>query len=571
MIDFAIQGSYPPSLQVLVDGKVASRIKGKDSSLYAFSDEAEQCAREYMGWATLASEPPCPIEEIQQFASEQLESGLTSVVLIGQGGSTQAPMTLTKYNKPDSTRVTFKTLDSVSPVRVRAILLECDLHTTLVIQSSKSGGTIEPTLVMKAVRQILAETLDEDEVVKHLIAITDPGSDLEKRALEEGWLRVFSGEPTVGGRYSALSVFGLVPAALVGMDVAALIESAAEAEKVCSDDSIDNPAANLAAFLFDNCQKGRDKFSFYTPKRGRVLGLWVEQLVAESLGKSGKGILPNIEVDSLVLSKDPGDRTVITYDTKTDLWDDRQNFSHALEFLDPAIPRMNFKVFNVGDLAAHFVMWEYAIAMVGHLMKICPFDQPDVAAAKKEVLRILAEGPRDPEFVVKGIADVPIGDVEVHVSEAVRSSMGEETLESALRALFSSIVPGDYFSLNAFLPFTGEGRREAIEEMRHVIADRYTVPSCLEIGPRYLHSTGQLHKGGPNSGVFLILSAEEPRDIAIDDERASSLGELAKAQAMGDFSILSSRGRRCVHIHLPDNSAVSIRALVKAFKKAVFS
>lgn len=571
MIDFAIQGSYPPSLQVLVDGKVASRIKGKDSSLYAFSDEAEQCAREYMGWATLASEPPCPIKEIQQFASEQLESGLTSVVLIGQGGSTQAPMTLTKYNKPDSTRVTFKTLDSVSPVRVRAILSECDLHTTLVIQSSKSGGTIEPTLVMKAVRQILAETLDEDEVVKHLIAITDPGSDLEKRALEEGWLRVFSGEPTVGGRYSALSVFGLVPAALVGMDVAALIESAAEAEKVCSDDSIDNPAANLAAFLFDNCQKGRDKFSFYTPKRGRVLGLWVEQLVAESLGKSGKGILPNIEVDSLVLSKDPGDRTVITYDTKTDLWDDRQNFSHALEFLDPVIPRMNFKVFNVGDLAAHFVMWEYAIAMVGHLMKICPFDQPDVAAAKKEVLRILAEGPRDPEFVVKGIADVPIGDVEVHVSEAVRSSMGEETLESALRALFSSIVPGDYFSLNAFLPFTGEGRREAIEEMRHVIADRYTVPSCLEIGPRYLHSTGQLHKGGPNSGVFLILSAEEPRDIAIDDERASSLGELAKAQAMGDFSILSSRGRRCVHIHLPDNSAVSIRALVKAFKKAVFS
>lgn len=571
MIDFAIQGIYPPSLQVLVDGKVASRIKGKDSSLYAFSDEAEQCAREYMGWATLASEPPCPIEEIQQFASEQLESGLTSVVLIGQGGSTQAPMTLTKYNKPDSTRVTFKTLDSVSPVRVRAILSECDLRTTLVIQSSKSGGTIEPTLVMKAVRQILAETLDEDEVVKHLVAITDPGSDLEKRALEEGWLRVFSGEPTVGGRYSALSVFGLVPAALVGMDVAALIESAAEAEKVCSDDSIDNPAANLAAFLFDNCQKGRDKFSFYTPKRGRVLGLWIEQLVAESLGKSGKGILPNIEVDSLVLSKDPGDRTVITYDTKTDLWDDRQNFSHALEFLDPAIPRMNFKVFNVGDLAAHFVMWEYAIAMVGHLMQICPFDQPDVAAAKKEVLRILAEGPRDPEFVVKGIADVPIGDVEVHISEAVRASMGEETLESALRALFSSIAPGDYFSLNAFLPFTGEGRREAIEEMRHVIADRYTVPSCLEIGPRYLHSTGQLHKGGPNSGVFLILSAEEPRDIAIDDERASSLGELAKAQAMGDFSILSSRGRRCVHIHLPDNSAVSIRALVKAFKKAVFA
>lgn len=570
MIDFSIQGIYPPSLQALVDGKVASRIHAKDSTLYNFSAEAQECARDFMGWATLASEPPCPIADIQAFADEALAAGLKTVVLIGQGGSTQAPMTLTKYNKPDSSKVMFKTLDSVSPVRVRTIMSECDPRTTLVIQSSKSGGTIEPTLVMKAVRTVLAESLPEEEIPSHLVAITDPGSDLERTAREEGWRAVFLGEPTVGGRYSALSVFGLVPAALVGIDIAALIASAAGAEAQCASDNLDNPAANLAAFLYDTYQHGRDKFSFFTPKRGRVLGLWIEQLVAESLGKNGFGILPNIEVDSLVLRDDPEDRTVITYDTKTDLWDDRQNFSHALEFIDPSIPRMKFKVLDVIDLAAHFVMWEYAIAMVGHLMGVCPFDQPDVAVAKKEVLRILAEGPREPQFVEKGIEGIPVGKVEVHVSEALQGRLEEETVDGALRTLFASIEPGDYFSFNAFIPFTGEGRREAIEEIRHTVASQFNVASCLEIGPRYLHSTGQLHKGGPNSGVFLILSAEEPKDIAIDDDRAQSLGALAKAQASGDFSILSERGRRCLHVHLPDNSAVSIRALAKAFKKAVY-
>lgn len=571
MIDFSIQGIYPPSLQALVDSKVASRIHSKDATLYSFSEEAQQCAQEYMGWATLASEPPCSIEEIQSFADEMRAKGLKAVVLIGQGGSTQAPMTLTKYNKPDSSSVAFKTLDSVSPVRVRTIMSQCDPEHTLIIQSSKSGGTIEPSLVMKAVREVLAESLPEEEIPNHLVAITDPGSELEKRAREEGWAKLFLGEPTVGGRYSALSVFGLVPAALVGMNITSLIESACEAEALCASDDLDNPASNLAAFLFNTYERGRDKFSLFTPKRGRVLGLWIEQLVAESLGKNGYGILPNIEVDSLVLREDPKDRTVITYNTKTDLWDDRQNFNHALEFLDPAIPQMHFKVLNVEDLAAHFVMWEYAIAMVGYLMKVCPFDQPDVAVAKAEVLHILAEGACEPDFVQDGLAEVPIGKVEVHVSESLRDKVTEPSLDAVLRALFGSIEPGDYFSFNAFLPFAGEGRREAIEEIRHTVASHYDVASCLEIGPRYLHSTGQLHKGGPNKGVFLILSADEPKDIEIDDPRARSLGELAKAQALGDFTILSSRERRCVHVHLPDNSAVSIRALAKAFKKVVYA
>lgn len=564
-----IESNRYPSADELIAQNVASRVHAKDATLYNFSDNAEEFARNYMGWTQLATNPPYPIAEIESFAQEMEERGIKTVLLIGQGGSTQAPMTLTKYNKVDSNKVSFKTLDSVSPVRMRAILAECDPRTTLVIQSSKSGGTIEPSLVTEAVEKLLASQLSEEELGDHFIAITDPGSDLEKKANDKGWMKVFNGEPTVGGRYSALSVFGLVPAACVGINLETLMDRARAAENACASDSIDNPAIVLASFLYDNLQRGRDKFSFLSPKRGRVLGLWIEQLVAESLGKEGQGILPNIEVDSLTLSDDPGDRTVIVYHTKTDLWDERENFHKSLEFINPAIPQLDFTVETVYDLAEHFVMWEYAIAMVGYLMKVCPFDQPDVQVAKTEVLSILADGAPDPTFVQEGIEGVSVGKVEVHVSKALEPYMFRHTLDEAINALLESIKPGDFFSINAFLPFTGEGRREAMEEVRHSLSDRYGVASCLEIGPRYLHSTGQLHKGGPNEGVFLVISAEETRDIEVEDPRADSLGALAKAQALGDFSILSDRGRRCLHVHLPDNSAITLRALAKALRKGV--
>lgn len=564
-----IESNRYPSADELIAQNVASRIHAKDATLYNFSDNAEEFARNYMGWTQLATNPPYPIAEIESFAQEMEERGIKTVLLIGQGGSTQAPMTLTKYNKVDSNKVSFKTLDSVSPVRVRAILADCDPQTTLVIQSSKSGGTIEPSLVTEAVEKLLASQLSEEELGDHFIAITDPGSDLEKKAADKGWMKVFNGEPTVGGRYSALSVFGLVPAACVGINLRTLMDRARAAENACASDSVDNPAIILASFLYDNLQRGRDKFSFLSPKRGRVLGLWIEQLVAESLGKEGQGILPNIEVDSLTLSDDPGDRTVIVYHTKTDLWDERENFHKSLEFINPAIPQLDFTVETVYDLAEHFVMWEYAIAMVGYLMKVCPFDQPDVQVAKTEVLSILADGAPDPTFVQEGIEGVSVGKVEVHVSKALEPYMFRHTLDEAINALLESIKPGDFFSINAFLPFTGEGRREAMEEVRHSLSDRYGVASCLEIGPRYLHSTGQLHKGGPNEGVFLVISAEETRDIEVEDPRADSLGALAKAQALGDFSILSDRGRRCLHVHLPDNSAITLRALAKALRKGV--
>lgn len=546
-----------PSAKTLVKEKVASRIHAKDASLYSFSEKAQKCAEECMGWTDLASNPPIPLKDINDFVDGVLASGICMVVLIGQGGSTQAPMTLTKYNKVNSGHVAFRTLDSDSPVRLRAFLAEADPETTLVIVSSKSGSTIEPRLIFQALRKEFEAVLGKEKAVKHFVAITDPGSPLEKQAREEGWLASFAGKPSVGGRFSALSIFGLLPAALVGIDIEDLIRHAIDAEQRCSEDAIDNPAIGLAAFLYDNYRAGRDKFSFFTPKRGRVLGLWIEQLVAESTGKEGKGILPNIEIDALLASHDSGDRTAIVYQTQTDLWDERKNFEMSLAYIDNCIPRVNYKIDNVAELAEHFVMWEYATAMCGYLMQVFPFDQPDVSAAKEVVLEILRDGQPEPDFVEECLGPIKTGDIEVSVAPCFSEAAD---LKGALAALLDSIEHGDYFALNAFLPYTGEGRREALESIRNDIGEKRHVVSCLEVGPRYLHSTGQLQKGGPNTGVFLILSADELKDIPLDTE-AESLSALAKAQAAGDMKVLAERGRRCIHIHLPDNSGVTLRAL----------
>ncbi len=557
MISGEMEKLYP-SAKTLVKECVASKIFAKDASLYGFSENAMECAEHFMGWTDLASDSKCDLDALMEFADNAVASGIDNVVLMGQGGSTQAPMTITKYNKIDKNRVQFRVLDSDSPVRMRELFATCDPRRTLFVIASKSGGTIEPRTLLRAIRQQYEPEMGE-HFVKHLVAVTDPGSELERIATEEGWRAVFLGLPEVGGRFSALSVFGLLSAAFVGIDLNEFMDHAKQAEKSCSEDAIDNPAINLAAFLFDNYQQGRNKFSFLTPKRGRVLGLWIEQLVAESLGKEGQGILPNIEVDSLLLTNDPGDRSVIMYQTKTDLWDESRNFEMSLAYIDPSIPRQNYKIDSVMELAEHFVMWEYAIAMCGYLMRICPFDQPDVASTKAAVIKILEDGLPEPTYEETFTETVDMGTVEVRQSQQFE---GYTSLRETLTALMSSIEPGDYFALNAFLPFTGEGRREALETIRHSIAEKFGVVSCLEVGPRYLHSTGQLQKGGPNCGVFLILSADELKDIPLEgDGGAESLGSLAKAQAVGDMLTLCSKGRRVVHLHLPDNSGVTLRML----------
>lgn len=544
--------------QMLVENRVASRIGEADATLYDFDADAQECAANFMGWANLASNPPVSAGSILAFAKQVQNDGLNNIVLLGQGGSTQAPMTITKYNKQNRSNVTFRIIDSVSPVRVREFLDNANPHETLVIVSSKSGGTIEPNSILIAIKQAFAPVLG-DELSNHLVAITDPGSSLEKMAKEEGWRKIFNGKESVGGRYSALSVFGLVPAALSGIDIQKFLECAAEAEENCKADVTSNPAAELACFLFENYKNGRNKFSFLTPKRGRVLGLWIEQLVAESLGKNGQGITPNIEIDSLLLAKDTGDRTAIMYETEADSWDEKTSFELSLKYIDEKIPVKKFNISNVYELAQHFVLWEYATAMCGWLMKVCPFDQPDVASTKAATLKVLETNNFEVGRRVNYAEEAFMGEALVFASDVIPE---RDTLHESLHELFKSIKPGDYFSVNAFLPFTGEGRREALDKIRSSVGYAFDVMSCLEIGPRFLHSTGQLQKGGPNNGVFLIISANELKDIDLGgNSKAPTLGTLAHAQAIGDMQILSERGRRALHVHLPNNSGVAVRLL----------
>lgn len=547
-----------PSVETLVQNHAASRVHAKDATLYSFSDEAREFSAGFMGWADLASNPPVAIKKVRKLAKQCALAGYETAVLIGQGGSTQASMTMTKFMKNEASGMKFRTLDSDSPVRLREMLAACDLEKTLIIVSSKSGGTLEMRLMLSAVREEFLRVMSQKKFVNHLVAITDPGSPLQERAEQEGWAAILPGEPTVGGRFSALSVFGLLPAALVGIDLKKFMKRAEKAEWACSQDTADNPALQLAAFLYDNYKAGRDKFAFVTQKRGRVLGLWIEQLVAESTGKEGNGILPYIEVDTLLLSQDEGDRTVITYSVTSESADERDNFEKALACIDEAIPRCDYSIETVYDLAEQFIMWEYATAMCGYLMEVCPFDQPDVASAKARVLEILDAGLPEPDFAADYLGDVQMGQAKVHVSECCKDATD---VRGALKALFSSMKPGDFFALNAFLPFTGEGRREALEAIRYTVARHSGMVSCLEVGPRFLHSTGQLQKGGPATGVFLVLSAEEDDDVKLVDQPAESLGKLAEAQATGDALTLAERGRRCLHLHLPNNAATTIRQL----------
>lgn len=545
-----------PSARLLVQCSAPSRLAAHDGSLFDFSPEVAEFASSFLGWTTLASNPPFDPAQIDSFAREVRGEGLDTVVLIGQGGSTQASMTITRLNALSNDEVMFRTMDSLSPVYVHRILSQSDPAHTLYLVSSKSGGTLEPTLLARLAWQDVCERIGADKAPTRFVAITDPGSALEKMALEQNWRRIFPGQPDVGGRYSALSVFGLVPAALVGIDIAAMLADATLEERRCSTDSLDNPAVRLASFLYENLKDGRDKFSLVTPQPGRVFGLWVEQLIAESLGKQGTGILPNIEVDPGLLCEPHDDRSIITYNIHPDE-ESRRQFS----YVDPSIPRLTLELQQVNEIARDFVIWEYAVAMVGLLMKINPFDQPDVASTKRAVHKILFEGEpvKEPVRFECDIEATFTPELLAHADGSV-----PQTLDEALELLLSSLAFGDYFSINAFLPFTGEGRRMPLEQMRHAAADRFGVPSCLEIGPRYLHSTGQFQKGGPNEGVFLLLSANEPNDIAVPGE-SFTLGILERAQAEGDMHVLAERNRRALHLHLRDNNGETLTELARHF------
>jgi glucose-6-phosphate isomerase len=550
---------------------VPSRLGARDASLFdAHPQDAERAAQR-LGWTDLCSRPPLAIDSISEQARAIRDEGLEAVVLIGQGGSSQAAMTVTKLHElGGSGEVAFRTMDSLSPVFVRHIVESSPPERTLYIVSSKSGSTIEPLMLERVVWHYVADRLGQKAAGRRFVAITEVGSGLESLARERGYRHILPAPIDVGGRFSALTAFALFPAALVGIDIDKALAFALDTERACTRNDPDNPALSLACFLYDAYLKGRDKFSLILPPSGQVFGLWVEQMVAESLGKEGKGILPNVEVDASILSVPRPDRSVITYAVGS-----CEGFQESIAHIDSSIPALCYAVDAPHELFSRFVIWEYATTFLGILMETFPFDQPDVEITKVLVKDLLARRntPDDtPDDTPEDSPDDTPASPDAIVRElrqgAALSDAPSTTVDEALRTLFGSLEVGDYFSLNAFLPFRGYGRREALERMRNRVASRLGVVSCLEIGPRYLHSTGQLHKGGPNKGVFLILSADEDDDLPIPGE-AYTLGDLAAIQAQGDFAALDSRGRRVVHVHLSGNDSETLSRFADRLCSAV--
>ena len=559
------KGLQHTCLEYLLELKAPSRLGAQDASLFAAHPDGEKRAQKLLGWARLCSNPPYPINEIKRQAQTIRAEGLEGVVLIGQGGSSQAAMTITKLSEVNGeSDVAFRTMDSLSPVFVDHILSSSDPAKTLYIVASKSGSTIEPLMLERVAWQYASDYLGESAASRHFVAITDPGSELEELAHNKGYRLVFSTPVDVGGRFSALTAFALFPAALVGIDIELVVSEALKTENACKRDDPDNPALKLACFLYDAYLEGRDKFSLVLPPSSQVFGLWVEQLVAESLGKEGRGILPNIEADASILSTPRADRSTITY-----LIGSNEGFMESIANIDASIPILSYMIEGPTEAFSRFVIWEYAITLLSLLLEVFPFDQPDVEITKRLVHELLKqrEATSKPLDEQLGQKICSFDDYhEIEFDSGIISSMGvSKTLlgeastdpDLILRCLFGALQAGDYFSLNAFLPFRDYGRREALERMRNRVASRLGVVSCLEIGPRYLHSTGQFHKGGPNTGVFLLLSADEDNDISIPGADFS-LGVLAETQAKGDFAALASRGRRVVHMHLSGNDSETL-------------
>ena len=557
---------YCSCFEYFLTHHVPSRLAARDASLYDFASGLADYAARYLGWTSLSSRPPMSAEKLMFIAADIRRSGLEAIVLLGQGGSSQASMTVTKLHEASRGRldVAFRTMDSLSPVFVNHILGSSDPARTLYIISSKSGSTIEPLMLERVTWQYVLGHLDASKAAERFVAITDSGSLLEQLARDKNYRLILASPHDVGGRFSALSVFGLFPAALVGIDIVGVVAAAAAIEASCSADDPENPALDLACFLYENYRNGRDKVTLVMPPSGQVFGLWIEQMLAESLGKNSGGILPNVEVDASILSVPRVDRCCITYEVG-----DAESFCESLQNFDASIPARHFVLNSVEDLFAQFIIWEYAIAFLGILLKVNPFDQPNVEDTKKRVKRLLLKRPDSlpvcddyiqinfpPPNYIRTLcisktllaSDSLAGDLK---------TVGLCSVDSALRLLLASLSPGDYFSLNAFLPFREYGRREALERMRNRVASRLGVASCLEIGPRYLHSTGQLHKGGSNNGVFLYLSADEENDVVIPGE-TFTLGELAATQALGDFEAVSARDRRAVLVHLAGNNAETL-------------
>jgi len=554
--------SVDAGLAELEAARFSERLWAKDPSIWKDDKEHQKLIRHSLGWLDAPIVSGAALSPVKAFAEAAAAEGFRQAVVLGMGGSSLCVEVLRASFGKLPGRLELLTLDSTHPDAVVALAGRLDLDKTLFIVASKSGGTVEPNAFFDYFWDLCAKR-PGSKPGRQFVAITDTGTSLDKMSRERSFRKTFLNPSDVGGRFSALTLFGLVPAALSGIDAGELLSRARKAAATFSPQTPtrNNPALRLGAFIGRHARDGRDKLTLVLPPSLETFGLWIEQLVAESTGKEGRGVLP-VTGEPLGAPAAYGrDRAFVRLSLKGRA---EPSVDVALAALEQAgHPVMRLELEDTLDLGAQFLLWEVATAAAGLLLKVNPFDQPDVQTAKdrtKEVLNGLKDAAPDKASLrAGGLAAF----ADAGLVSALKADAGQDRpLREVLGAHLSRVKAGDYVSVLAFLAETDESRR-VIDEVRRLVSSRTTAPVTVSWGPRYLHSTGQLHKGGPAKGVFLVLGDGEKSKLPVPG-KPFSFGELCRAQAKGDCAAMLSAGRRLLRLDLGVNTMEGLRALANA-------
>ena len=521
------------------------RLWDGDATLWTNDDEAK-----WLGWLRVSHEQIEHVGTFKAFADEVKNAGFTHAVVLGMGGSSLAPEVFSKTFGQQPGFPLLSILDSTDPAQVRAVEATLDLAKTLFIVSSKSGSTLEPNLYYEYFRSRVDATVGAANAGQHFIAVTDPGSNMETVAKNAQFRHIFYGVPSIGGRYSALSNFGIVPAAAAGLDVEHLLQGAERMVQACAScvPATDNPGLQLGAVLGTLGRQGRDKVTIIASPAISDLGAWLEQLIAESTGKIGKGLIP-VDAEPLGVPAVYGNDRVFAYVRFSPEPDAAQDA--AVDAIARAgQPVVHIDVADRYDLGMEFFRWEFAIAVAGSVLGINPFNQPDVETSKIETRKLTEE------FEKTG-----------HLPPEDPFIRPDGNLAAALRTHLDKAGAGDYVALLAYIP-RNEANIELLESARVAVRDAKHVATCVGFGPRFLHSTGQAYKGGPNSGVFVQITCDDANDLAIPGRRYT-FGVVKAAQARGDLAVLAQRHRRLLRVHLGADVEQGLTALRDAVASAV--
>ena len=533
--------------------RAAAGLWRRDPSVWTTDRAVQHAIADRLGWMSSPALMADSLDRLRTFADTVKRDGFTDVVLLGMGGSSLAPEVLHEVCGIAPGWPQFHMLDSTDPAAVRAV--ETPPKTTLHLLASKSGGTIEPNVLAAHFKQRLVDAGIE-RWADHFVAITDPGTALDRRARVEGFRDVFLNPADIGGRYSALSFFGLVPAALMGQKVGEIVAwglaMLAASEPDSSTGAASNAAVGLGLAMAAAARERVDKMTLVVPPALDAFGLWVEQLIAESTGKHGTGIVPIAGEplgDPASYGRDRLFVRVRLQDGAADAAGDARARAIVADraAVDAEMPERL-------ALGAEFVRWEIATAVAGALLGIDPFDQPNVQQAKDATQALLAQYKTSGALPIAP-PDRTLGDgTTITLSSAARRASADPD------AFLSLLSNGDYFALLAYVSTRDAALDAALQTLRRSVRDATRAATMFGYGPRYLHSTGQLHKGGPNSGVFVLITAAPRPDLPIPGE-PFSFGTLELAQGVGDFAALDTAGRRAMHVHLPAPEAAKIAAL----------